>query len=106
MCRIALSMGDPAGVGPELLARAVGEPAFAGKCEFVLFGERDVLEEALRRFAPHVDSKKVEIVESSKLIKPMHFAAGQLMKRSKRRPNRSLTVKTKPLLPLRSISIL
>ncbi len=69
MCRIALSRGDPAGVGPELLARAVGEPAFAGKCEFVLFGERDVLEEALRRFAPHVDSKKVEIVESSKLIK-------------------------------------
>ena len=68
MYRIALRMGDPAGVGPELLARAVADKSFAEKCEFVLYGERSVLEEAFRRYAPQVKINEVNIVESSNLI--------------------------------------
>ena len=52
--RIALTMGDPAGIGPEIavrLARAVS----AGKtspAEVAIYGAPDVIEEAVRRFAP------------------------------------------------------
>jgi len=52
--RIALTMGDPAGIGPEIavrLARAVS----AGKlspAELVIYGAPDIIEEAVRRFAP------------------------------------------------------
>jgi len=52
--RIALTMGDPAGIGPEIavrLARAVS----AGKTsptEVAIYGAPDVIEEAVRRFAP------------------------------------------------------
>ena len=67
-CRIALSMGDPAGVGPELLARAAAEKKFAGECDFVLFGERSIIEEALRRYAPGIDISGVDIVESSNIL--------------------------------------
>ena len=33
---IALTMGDPAGIGPELLARAVAEKRFAQDVKFIL----------------------------------------------------------------------
>ena len=52
--RIALTMGDPAGIGPEIavrLARAVA----AGKtspAEVAVYGAPDVIDEAVRRFAP------------------------------------------------------
>ena len=52
--RIALTMGDPAGIGPEIavrLARAVA----AGKtspAEILLYGAPDIIDEAIRRFAP------------------------------------------------------
>ena len=52
--RIALTMGDPAGIGPEIavrLARAVS----AGKvspADVAVYGAPDVVEEAARRFAP------------------------------------------------------
>jgi len=52
--RIALTMGDPAGIGPEIavrLARAVA----AGKtspAEVAIYGAPDVINEAVRRFTP------------------------------------------------------
>ena len=77
MVKIAVSMGDPAGVGPELLAKALAEKKFAGKCEFVLYGERSVLEEALRRYSPEVDIDGVKIVESSNLIDFAEMKTGE-----------------------------
>ena len=52
--RIALTMGDPAGVGPELavrLARAVSAEK-SPSAEILLYGSPDVVAEAVRRFAP------------------------------------------------------
>ncbi len=49
MVRIALTMGDPAGIGPELCVRA----AAAGKkeVEFIVYGVESVIREAAERFA-------------------------------------------------------
>lgn len=68
MCRIVLSMGDPAGVGPELLAKAVAEEKFRSECEFVLCGERSVIEAALKKYAPQTDINSLEFLESSNII--------------------------------------
>ena len=40
---IAVTMGDPAGVGPELCLRLLREPALLGVCRPVIFGDADVL---------------------------------------------------------------
>ena len=47
--KIAVSMGDPAGVGPELCVKAACAPEFSG-VEFHFFGASGVLAEAWRRW--------------------------------------------------------
>jgi len=42
--RIALTMGDPAGVGPEICLQAVANDTVASLCAPVIFGDRGVLE--------------------------------------------------------------
>lgn len=44
MPRVAVTMGDPAGVGPEICLRALAAPALRGVAEFTLVGSRAVLE--------------------------------------------------------------
>ena len=42
--RIALTIGDPAGIGPEIIARLLNDPATAGKAEIFLIASREALE--------------------------------------------------------------
>lgn len=44
---LGITMGDPAGVGPEIIARALGEPAVAASCRPVVIGSAAVMKEAL-----------------------------------------------------------
>src|SRR4029453_14127356 len=44
---LGVTMGDPAGVGPEIIARAVAEPAVRATCRPVVIGAADVMREAL-----------------------------------------------------------
>ena len=41
---VAVTMGDPAGVGPELCLRALAEPTVLDECVPVVFGDADLLE--------------------------------------------------------------
>ncbi len=53
--RIALTMGDPAGVGPELCLAAISAPEILGRCHPHVFGDLSVLQacaERLRRPLP------------------------------------------------------
>src|SRR4051812_24626083 len=47
--RIALTMGDPAGVGPELCLRLLAEPNIAAVCTPVIFGDAAVLHQVAAR---------------------------------------------------------
>jgi 4-hydroxythreonine-4-phosphate dehydrogenase len=42
--RIALTMGDPAGVGPELVLRALSDPSLADVCDMTVVGDRGALD--------------------------------------------------------------
>ncbi len=46
--RIALTMGDPAGVGPEICLRALADAELNGECQLVVFGDAGVLERCAR----------------------------------------------------------
>ena len=42
--RIAVTMGDPAGVGPELCLKMAAEPRLLARCVPIVFGDAGVLE--------------------------------------------------------------
>ncbi len=44
---IAITMGDPAGIGPEIVARTLADPGVAADARCVLFGDARVMERAL-----------------------------------------------------------
>lgn len=46
---IAISMGDPAGVGPELCLRALTHPMVLAECRPVIFGSADLLRRVASR---------------------------------------------------------
>ena len=58
MKRIAITMGDPGGIGPEVVMKAL--PAVAGECIPLVVGDRAVLETALRKFRIPLRIRKVE----------------------------------------------
>ena len=48
MKKLAITMGDPGGVGPEIIARAVFSEEIRGLCSPIVIGDRSVMEEAMR----------------------------------------------------------
>src|SRR4051812_24675187 len=50
--RIAITVGDPAGIGPEIAAKAAADPRVLDVCEPVLYGPHEP--QALKAFAPGV----------------------------------------------------
>jgi 4-hydroxythreonine-4-phosphate dehydrogenase len=45
---IAISLGDPAGIGAEVAVKALAAPRVAARAHFVLLGDRRIVDEALR----------------------------------------------------------
>jgi 4-hydroxythreonine-4-phosphate dehydrogenase len=41
--RLALTLGDPAGIGPEVILKALAEPEISQKCDVKVVGSRDLL---------------------------------------------------------------
>jgi len=39
---IAISMGDPAGIGPEIILKALQDDALAAKADWIIVGNRSV----------------------------------------------------------------
>jgi 4-hydroxythreonine-4-phosphate dehydrogenase len=48
MKKLAITMGDPGGVGPEIIVRAIASEEIRGLCTAIVIGDRSVMEEALR----------------------------------------------------------
>ncbi|MFP4056810.1 MAG: 4-hydroxythreonine-4-phosphate dehydrogenase PdxA [Candidatus Brocadiia bacterium] len=52
---VAITMGDPAGIGPEVVVKALAEPAVAQACRPAVFGDDAALREAARRLGLSAD---------------------------------------------------
>jgi 4-hydroxythreonine-4-phosphate dehydrogenase len=48
---LALTMGDPAGIGPEQAVRVAAEPEFAENLNIIVYGCPDIIREAAKRYA-------------------------------------------------------
>jgi 4-hydroxythreonine-4-phosphate dehydrogenase len=55
--KIALTMGDPAGVGPELVLRAVADEGVLAAADPVVYGAREALEMVARRLGLDMPEK-------------------------------------------------
>ena len=54
---IALTMGDPAGIGPEIAVKAAADKDLNSLADIVLYGCPDVIDEAAKRFVPEAFGK-------------------------------------------------
>jgi 4-hydroxythreonine-4-phosphate dehydrogenase len=67
--RLAITLGDPAGIGPEVILKALADPAIAAGCDVVIVGNRRILEKtyqqlsALQPGVPLVDPDQLVILD-------------------------------------------
>jgi 4-phospho-D-threonate 3-dehydrogenase / 4-phospho-D-erythronate 3-dehydrogenase len=52
---VAVTMGDPAGVGPEVVLKALSHPAVERACRIVILGDRGVLERTQKKLGSEVE---------------------------------------------------
>lgn len=57
---IAISMGDPAGIGPEIIVKALEHKELYEICTPLVVGDKDVIEDALRITNSHLKIRSVE----------------------------------------------
>ena len=57
---LALTLGDPAGIGPEIIAKALAHDAIL-RDRVVVVGDPLLLADALRRYAPSFSVKNVDL---------------------------------------------
>lgn len=65
---IALTMGDPAGVGPEICLRAMGDAEVLERCTPVLMGDTGILQEVARR---------LKLPCPARIVSPQQLSDGQ-----------------------------
>ncbi len=76
--RIAISIGDPAGVGAEITLKALGDPAIAGLAHWLLIGDEAALAPAARLANIPLTSLPCEFVPANALPRDHTLALGQL----------------------------
>src|SRR5208337_4167050 len=65
-CRkIAITIGDPGGIGPEVALKSILSSDIAGLCEPVIIGDRVVIEDAVERFKLSVSPEYIQLVNVS-----------------------------------------
>ena len=71
---IALTMGDPAGIGPEIIVRMLAaHPEFQDGADIVVYGCPEVIEDAAKRFLPGQDFRYPVRATGSMKIGGFHF---------------------------------
>lgn len=63
--RIAITMGDPAGIGPEVVVKALAEKSVYEKCIPVVIGDYEALQEAIRFSDLNLRLKEVQAFEDA-----------------------------------------
>ena len=63
--RIALTMGDPAGIGPEIVVKAAVDQELCALADMIIYGSEDVINQAAKHFTPHA---RLNIVDTCDLL--------------------------------------
>jgi 4-hydroxythreonine-4-phosphate dehydrogenase len=74
--RIAITVGDVTGVGPEVTLKALAAELPKGDCSYLLFGDPEQLRELNDRLKPGVDFEKLQLVVQKPIKLPAHPPKG------------------------------
>jgi 4-hydroxythreonine-4-phosphate dehydrogenase len=87
MKHIAITMGDPAGIGPEIIVHAVSNPEIQKICRPVVIGARNILEESFRLagqvFRPNVITSTAMVDPSPGTVNIMDIGSIRDVRREK-----------------------
>lgn len=75
---LAISIGDPAGVGPEVVLKALSSPQVRGVARFVVVGDRAALEKTAQTCGIALSAMDAEIRDVAALRDPAGLKFGQL----------------------------
>lgn len=70
--RIAITMGDVNGIGPEILARALARPDLNAMCSVVVYGCKQTLDAAHAHVSPSGAIAPIEIIDAGHTISCLH----------------------------------
>lgn len=76
--KIAITVGDPAGVGPEITLKALAAPEMSGLAEWIVVGDKVALESAAAASSINLSSLEFTHVEAGVLDAATSFQPGQL----------------------------
>ncbi|MBI5212376.1 MAG: 4-hydroxythreonine-4-phosphate dehydrogenase PdxA [Nitrospirae bacterium] len=65
--KIAITIGDPAGIGPEIVLKAVMSHEIAGICEPLIVGDRAVIEEAIDKLGIPAGIRDLELIDADSI---------------------------------------
>jgi 4-hydroxythreonine-4-phosphate dehydrogenase len=65
---IAITMGDPSGIGPEIIIKALQSPEIARICAPLVVGDRLALERALAVCGPALMIREVAVAEDARMV--------------------------------------
>ncbi|HMK61932.1 MAG TPA: 4-hydroxythreonine-4-phosphate dehydrogenase PdxA [Dissulfurispiraceae bacterium] len=74
--RIAITMGDPAGIGPEIVLKSLIDYEMVRICNPLIIGSRSVIAEASEKLGIAFDHRQYDILDTGE-IKASNFARGQ-----------------------------
>ena len=66
MKKLAITMGDPGGVGPEIIVRALNSPEVRNYCAPIVIGDASIMEEALNLLKLNLQLRLIKSPEESK----------------------------------------
>ena len=56
---VAITMGDPAGVGPEIIVKALGEPEIFAKCRPLVLGDENIFSYTIQRMKVSLEINRI-----------------------------------------------
>ncbi|HEY9603057.1 MAG TPA: 4-hydroxythreonine-4-phosphate dehydrogenase PdxA [Allocoleopsis sp.] len=65
--RLAITLGDPAGIGPEVLLKALADPEMATNCELTVIGTRSLLQDTYTQLRQQSLEQGDELVDPNQL---------------------------------------
>ncbi|GAB6182583.1 4-hydroxythreonine-4-phosphate dehydrogenase PdxA [Thermodesulfovibrio hydrogeniphilus] len=74
--KVAITMGDPAGVGPEIIVKAFAQEDIYKICNPVVIGDRAVIKEVIKKIGMDFDPDNIEILNLNEIENPAKLPKG------------------------------
>ncbi|MDW7998018.1 MAG: 4-hydroxythreonine-4-phosphate dehydrogenase PdxA, partial [Thermodesulfovibrio sp.] len=74
--RIAITMGDPAGVGPEIIVKAFAQEDIYKICNPIVIGDRIIINEVIKKIGIDFDPDNIEILNLNEIKDPKKLQKG------------------------------